>query len=431
MPRGVYQRQGVENTGTAELPDEIDVVVVGSGYTGLHTALQTARAGLGTLVLDSHALGAGCSSRNGGQVSTSVKGSYSALAKKYGGEKALSLMQEGVRALNFLEDFVQSENIACDWHRCGHFRGAHNSNAYSTLAKDLEALPPQLSINWHMVPKSEQRGEIGSDRYHGGVVFEDHGVLHPAKYHQGLLEVVQAAGATTIGHCPVQNIERTKTGYLVHTDKGVVRAASVAVATNGYTGPMTPWLRRRVIPIGSYIIATQPLDEDVAREISPQQRTMTDTRKLVFYYRLCPEGRRMIFGGRVALAETDPAVSAPALRQAMCDIFPQLTPVDISHTWVGFVGYTFDSLPHVGRQPNKAQDGVYYSMGYCGSGISLSSYFGSALGRQICADKLSDQHAAGSVFMDMKFPTRPLYTGNPWFLKPSVLYYKLRDRMRL
>ena len=402
-----------------DLPSEVDVLVIGSGYTGLHAALQTAREGLSTLVVDADALGWGCSSRNGGQVSTSVKGTYPELAGKYGAKLGLDLLKEGHNAMDFLDAFIRDENVECAWERKGRFSGAHNEAAYDASAKALQSLPKEVATRWHMVSREEQQQEIASDLYAGGVVYPDHGALHPAQYHLELLHLVQAAGAQTIGHCAVQTIERKDAGFLVTSEKGVVRAGQVVVATNGYTGNVTPWMQRRVIPIGSYIIATEPLSDDVARGLSPHMRVMSDTRKLVFYYRRSPDGRRMLFGGRVALSETDAKVSAPALHAAMCKIYPQLSETKISHSWLGFVAYTFDTLPHVGEQ-----DGLHYAMGYCGSGVSLASYCGHKIGRRVAG--LGD---AETAFEALKFPTRPLYRGNPWFLEPAVLYYKLRDRM--
>ena len=408
-------------TTEAPLPDSADVVVIGSGYTGLHVALQTARGGLDTVVLEMESLGAGCSSRNGGQVSPSVKGSFPELARRYGEAQALALLKDGLDALDFLESFITAEGIDCSWERCGRFSGAHNPAALESMRRNLESLPDAVSAPWRAISREAQREEIGSDFYHGGIVYPDHASLHPARYHLGLLEKTLAAGVSAFGQCPAKGIERRGDGFEVHTPKGTIRARQVAVATNGYTGTITPWLRRRVIPIGSYIIATERLDRTLADELSPHNRVMSDSRKLVFYYRLCPDRERMVFGGRVALSETDAKVSAPALHDAMCKIFPQLEKKKISHSWLGFVAYTFDTLPHVG-----VQDGVHYAMGYCGSGVSLASFCGNLLGRT-----LAGEPEAVTAFGQLSFPTRPLYSGNPWFLEPAVFYYKLRDRLNV
>jgi glycine/D-amino acid oxidase-like deaminating enzyme len=279
-----------------------------------------------------------------------------------------------------------------------------------------------VEIEAHVVPRGEQRSEIGSDRYHGGVVFPRHASLHPAKYHLGLLARAQAAGATVVSRCPVLSIQREGGGFRLATSRGSLQARDVVVATNGYTGNLTPWLRRRVIPIGSYIIATEMLDPALADRLSPKNRVLTDTRKLVFYYRLSEDRRRVVFGGRVALKETDPRVSAPRLHAHMTNIFPELAATRISHSWMGFVAYSFDTLPHLGRQ----NDGIYYCMGYCGSGVSLASYFGTRLGQQILGKP------EGRTALDgLTFQTRPFYTGDPWFLGVSIAYYKIRDRLNI
>jgi glycine/D-amino acid oxidase-like deaminating enzyme len=401
------------------LPRETDLVVVGSGYTGLAAAMVAARGGRATLVLEAERAGWGCSSRNGGQVSTSIKPDYATLAKRHGPGRALEIRREGIRALDFTGDLIAREKIACDWEVVGRFHAAHNPKQYDALAKALANQAKGQEVPYEMVPRSEQRREIGSDAYHGGVVYPRHAALHPARYHAGLLARVREAGAAVMDRTPVLGIERDGERFRVKTSRGEVRARDVLIASNGYTGPGAPWHRRRVIPIGSYIIATEPLEPALAKELVPNARVLSDTRKLIFYYRLSPDRRRMLFGGRVAYNEHDPRVSAPRLHRAMCAIFPQLCAVKITHSWVGFVAYTFDTMPHLGRH-----DGIWYCMGYCGSGVSLATYFGTRIGQQILGRK------EGVTALDgLAFPTRPLYTGTPWFLAPSILYYKLRDRL--
>jgi len=217
----------------------------------------------------------------------------------------------------------------------------------------------------------------------------------------------------------VSAIVRDGARFRVTTARGVVEARDVVVATNAYTGGLLPWLQRRVIPIGSYIIATEPLPETVIDTLIPRNRIVSDTRKVVFYYRASPDRRRILFGGRVSHDETDPGVSGPLLHAELVKLFPELGSVRISHSWCGFVAYTFDELMRVGRH-----DGIHYAMGYCGSGVGMAGYLGMRVGQQVLG------LAAGrTAFDDLPFPTRPLYRGNPWFLAPSIRYYRWLDRL--
>lgn len=400
-------------------PATVDVLVVGSGYTGLQAAIQTTRGGRSTVVVDARSVGYGCSSRNGGQVSTSIKPFFAALERLHGRVVAYGIRAEGLKALDFLESFIHTENLDCDWGRVGRFHGAFHRRHYESLARDMDAHPKGLEIEAHMVPRNEQHKEIGTDLYHGGVVFPQHASLHPGKYHLGLLDLARSSGARVVSYCPVHAIEPVRNGFLVSTAKGRVHAKDVVIATNGYTKSLTPWNQRRVIPIGSYMIATEQLDPALVSKLCPKSRVMSDTRKLVFYYRICPEKRRILFGGRVALKETNPEVSAPRLHRAMCKIFPELHRTRISHSWMGFVAYTFDALPHFGTY-----QGMHYAMGYCGSGVSLASYFGMRIGQKVLGAEEGE-----TPLEAVAFPTRPLYSGNPWFLAPSVLAYQLRDRI--
>ena len=401
-----------------EPPRRGDVVVVGSGYTGLHAALQTARDGRHTVVIDAESLGFGCSSRNGGQVSPSIKDSYEALARSYGADAAFAIRKTGFLALEYIEQFIEAEKIDCDWRRVGRFHGAYHASSYERMARALENQPSGIDRQGYAVPRAEQHTEIGTDLYHGGIVYPADASVDPGRYHQGLLDSVRHAGATLISNCPVTHIERGDDGFEVSTPRGSVRTRDVVIATNGYSGPLSPWHRRRVIPIGSYMIATEAFDTELMAKLCPKSRVLSDSRRLVFYYRPSPDGRRILFGGRVALRETDPRVSGPRLHQAMCRIFPELEDVKISHSWLGFVAYTFDTLPHTG-----VNDGIHYAMGYCGSGVSLSSYLGMVVGQKILGG------APGQTALEnIEFQTRPFYTGVPWFLAPSVFVYRIRDK---
>lgn len=405
--------------GDTTLPQSVDVLIIGSGYTGLMAARETAKGGRSTLVIDAEHAGWGCSTRNGGQVSTSIKPSLTELSGRTNEATAFAIRRSGMEALAYIESLIASENLDCGWQKTGRFLAAHNAKQYESLTRTYAHQPKGLEVPVEMVPRAEQQREIQSDLYHGGCLHFHVAALHPVKYFLGLLRLARASGATIVDRCRVTSIDRNGPGFLVSTAKGKVRARDIVIATNGYTGVFAPWHRRRVIPIGSYIIATEPRPEAEMRRLIPNNRMITDTRRVVFYYRLSPDQRSVLFGGRVAYMESNPIVSAPRLHSQMCLVFPGLKDVRISHSWMGFVAYTFDTLPHVGRQ-----DGIYYAMGYCGSGVSLATYFGMRIGQQVLGKP------EGKTPLDnVPFQTRPFYTGNPWFLAPSVWWYRLLDQL--
>ena len=399
------------------LPATVDVLIVGSGYTGLNAAIVTARAGRSTLVLDAQDIGFGCSTRNGGQISTSVKPSLAALTAKFGADRARAIRETGVEALDWLTGFVASEGLDCDFRRVGRFHAAHTPAQYESLARDSERMRREEAIESFTVPRSEQRTELGTDAYFGGVVFPKHSSVHPAKMHREMLRLALAAGAQAMGQCVVTGIEKQAQGFTVHTAKGQVQARDVIVATNGYTGGLVPWLQRRVIPIGSYIIVTEELPQAVVDELFPKDRIASDTCKVVYYYRATPDRRRIAFGGRVLARESDALSSAPLLYQHMCRIFPSLEGCGLSHAWGGTVAYTFDEMAHTGMH-----DGIHYAMGYCGSGVSMAGFLGMRLGQ-----KLLGLAEGRTAFDGLAHPTRPFYTGRPWFLPAAVAYYRWKD----
>ena len=400
------------------LPKSVDVLIIGSGYTGLNAAIQTARAGRSTLVIDAQGAGWGCSTRNGGQVAMGIKPNYAELSRKYGKQKAINILQEGHDALAWIKSFVADEQIDCDFQHAGHFDGAHNSNAFKQICAGVKESSPGLYTEAHIVTKAELHTEIGTDRYYGGVVYPEDASLQPARYHSGLMQKALDAGVTIIPDCKALNIVKASIGQLVTTEKGDVIAAKVIVATNGYTGSLLPWLQRRVIPIGSCIISTEELPKEQIDRLMPTQRNVCDTRKVVYYYRASPDRKRIVFGGRVAARDIPPEKSAPLLKRDLVGLFPELADVQISHSWSGFVAFTFDELPHIGEH-----EGIHFVTGYCGSGVAMSSYLGMKMGQQVLGLK-----EGNIAFDDLKFETRPLYTGKPWFLPPMVQYYRWRDK---
>ena len=403
----------------ASIPRQVDVLIIGSGYTGLNCALETSAGGMDTLVIDAESIGWGCSSRNGGQISGEIKPDYEELVKKHGDKLAFDLLKGARTALEWIGEFIRSQAIDCDFRQCGRFQAAHNPAQFRKLAHYANNQPRGLEQAVEVVDRKDQATEIDSEFYHGGLLIPAHCSLDPSKYHLGLLRLAIDRGCRIVSKCEATNIERDSNGFSVTTSKGLIKAKKVVVATSGYTGTVTSWQRKRIIPIGSYMLATETIDTERLSKLIPRDRVFSDSRKLVVYFRRSPDARRLLFGGRVSVFESDPVKSAPALRREMLRIFPQLDEVKLSHAWMGYVGFTFDYLPHLGEQ-----DGLFYAMGYCGSGICLASYFGNRLGLQVLGK------AEGKIaFNDVKFQTRPFYSGTPWFLSSAVRYYQLRDRL--
>jgi glycine/D-amino acid oxidase-like deaminating enzyme len=401
------------------LPSRVDVLVIGAGYTGLSAARETANAGRSTLVVDAGEVGAGCSSRNGGQVAYSIKPSFNFLKAKFGAELAFGICRDGLDAVAYLR--ALAKQVDCDWREDGCFFGAHTAKHFGQMARDAENQPRGLEQRISVVPKADQHAEIASDFYHGGCVYHDDASVDPTRLLLALLRRAVDAGASVVDRCPVGAIKPIRDGFEALTPRGVVHARQVLLATNGYSGPLSPWHRRRVIRIGSYQIATAPLGADRVRTLIPHGRNIVDSRRVVVYFRPSADGERIIFGGRAALAEQDPLACVPRLRQMMARILPQLKSVPVTHAWVGWVAYTFDTLPHLGQH-----DGIYYCMGYCGQGVPLAPYFGKRIGQQMLG--LTE----GRTALDgLPFPSRPYYHGNPWFLAPSVFAYRLLDAVGL
>ena len=413
-----------DSADSAELPSSAEVVIIGSGYTGLSAAIQTAAHGRHTVVVDAEDAGWGCSTRNGGQVSTSLKPGFPVLAKKFGANAALAILREGNHALAWVEQFVTENRIDCDFQKVGRFHGAHTRRHFAQLRQKIKDIPRELSIDAHPVEPGDECCEVATSLYHGGVVYPHHASIDPGRYHQGLLNCALSNGAQVIARCAVSAIKKPRASgaaFTITTSKGSITAATVIVATSGYTGAITKWQQRRIIPVGSYVIATEALPRATIDRLIPNHRVITDTRKLVMYYRACPQRRRILFGGRVSVRETNLHTSARLLHQQMTRLFPELESVRVSHSWMGFVGFTFDQMPHIGMHDN-----IHYAMGYCGSGISLASYFGMKTGLR--AVSKPDDPRAATALDNLPFPGRIWYRGNPWFLTPAIAYYRYRDQ---
>ena len=398
------------------LPPRSDVVVVGAGYTGLSAALTLARAGREVLVLDADDPGAAASSRNLGYFGNALRTDLSVLIARFGKATALEIARAGLEAFEYSKNLIEQEQIQCDLSDIGRLVCAHRPSHYEAMAREAELVQRELGVECRMLSVAELRRELGSRCYHGAKLLVSSYGIHPGKYLCGLLDRVRSAGASIVANTPVTGLDVA--GKQVITDRGRVEARHIIVATNGYTGDFVPELKRRLIPIRAHVIATEELGQDLLRAVFPVAQLGIDTRKLYRAFRPSPDGKRVLFGGRSSASNTDPVQNAQSLQKSMAEVFPMLREAPISHSWGGFVGFTFDHLPHLGER-----DGIHYALGFNGAGTTMAPFLGHKVAMKIIGGQGSD------TTMDrFAFESRPLYRGNPWFLPLVMLGFRLIDR---
>jgi len=406
------------------LPRRVDVAVVGSGFTGLSAALTLLRRGRSVAIFDRGVPGFGASTRNGGQVgSGNQKFRVRTLIEMRGEAKAVALLREGIAMLDHIEQLVSSERIECHFSRCGRFRGAMRPEHYESMARDLDDLRRHVGVESIVVPRSEQHREIASDLFHGGTILTNDAALHPGLYHAGLLRRVEEAGGFILGCTQVDSSMAERRAFRVRTARGDVLARDVVVATNGYTQRIHGHLDQRIVPVGSAVIATEPLSPGLIQRLMPGGRMYGNTNRVFFYFRAAPDEDRIVWGGRVGRGfAADSPFAFAHLARDMRRTFPQLGDVRITHGWTGQIGYTFDSLPHLGKTP----DGIHYALGYCGTGVSRSTWFGHKIALKLLGDP-----AGATAFDDIVFPTHPFHAVAPTMVPIYETWYRMRDALDL
>ena len=402
------------------LPEAVDVAVIGGGFTGLSAARTLAKQGVRVAVLEAHTIGWGASSRNGGMVLTGLKLGMRSVMTKYGREIARRLFQCSLDAIDTVEQIIKEENIDCGFARYGHLLTANKAKHYEALEEEAAFMEREFNHQMRLIPRQQQRSEIGSDIYHGALLDECSGGLNPAQYVAGLAQAAEKAGASLHARARVIRLERTGNRFHVETERGMLRAEQVLVGTSGYTGNVTKKLQKKVIPIGSFIIATERLSDALVRELVPNGRMIFDSKHYLNYFRLWDN--RMIFGGRAAFfPETSGTVqrSADILRREMIQVYPQLKDVRIDYVWGGTLDFAFDMMTHTGEV-----DGIYYSLGYAGHGVAMATYLGRTVAESMLKGDIK-QHPFNLV----PFPTAPLglYNGFPWFLPLAGAWHKILD----
>jgi glycine/D-amino acid oxidase-like deaminating enzyme len=380
-------------------------------------ARRLAQAGASVTLLEANRLGWGASTRNGGIIHPGYKWGPRALVRRYGDELGGALFGETLEAYRFVTGLIATERIDCDFRESGHVELAYAPSHVRHLHEAQESLA-SAGVSSTVVPQAALRDEIGSYAYFGGLAVPASGTLHPGKWFAGLAASAGAAGADLHEGVRARRLRRPSNGRLVvETDRGAIEARDVVVATNGYTDGFVPALRRRIIPIGSYIIATEPLPEELARELSPRGRAFFDSKNFLFYWHVSAD-RRMVFGGRASFMPTSVQGTAAILHRGLLEVHPQLAGFRVDYAWGGKVGFTFDRMPHVGRS-----GGVTYAMGYCGTGVAMSAWLGT---------RVAEWLAGGEppALASLRFPLVPApFEGRPWFLPLIGEWYRLQDRL--
>lgn len=405
------------------MPSACDVAIIGSGYAGLHAAITLARHGADVVVLDAEALGFGASSRNGGMASGGVNvGKHATLAR----DQESAMLEEANLSYSWFEEFLTREKIDADYQKTGRFVGAHSAAAWAKQAATIDQLNTRADSGAYMVDPQDTHSELKSDFYHGGMVIERSGAVHPAKLHAGVLGVAKAAGVKLFGNVRAGAIQRRSGQLQLETTRGPLIAGQIIIATNGYTGSLggslEGWHQKRVVPVPSYQIATEVLGTDMITELFPRHRMIADTKRLLYYFRPSPDRTRILFGGRARYLKHDTKQGAAFLRSRLTRVFPQLHDVKISHGWWGNVAYLRDGVPHLGPSQPERLPGVYHALGCHGSGVVMMSWLGHRIGLMAAGAANSDSAFAGRALDPF-----PVYRGRPWFLPVLGRYYQLRD----
>ncbi|WP_019658066.1 NAD(P)/FAD-dependent oxidoreductase [Variovorax atrisoli] len=409
--------------GQTEAPSgSVDVAIVGAGFTGLSAAIALAKKGASVAVFEAATVGSAASGRNGGMCNNGFAQDYCALAGRLGRERANMLYRAFDAGVCKVESLIAEEGIDCDFRRVGKLKLAAKPAHYDKLARSQALMQKECDPDTHMVTRGELRSEIGSDRYFGGLVFRKSAGMHVGRYGHGLAVAAARRGVHIHENTPVIGLERQGgSAHRVETPRGSILARQVLLATGtSAVGPLG-WIRRRIVPVGAFIIVTEPLPVEVLDRLTPRRRMTTDTKNFVNYFRVTPDNR-LLFGGRARFAASNPASdrkSGAILHRSLVELFPELRDTRIDYCWGGMVDMTRDRLPRAGER-----NGLFYSMGYSGHGTHMSTYMGAIMA------EVMNGRADLNPWRDFDWPAIPGHFGKPWFLPIVGAYYRFQDLVR-
>lgn len=410
--------------GPLERDQDVEVAVIGAGYSGLSAAYELRKRGVSCLIVDAARVGWAASGRNGGVVMPEFRQTFAKIAKRHGTDMARKMHRLAHESVETVKAFVDEFGIkrAC-LELKGSIQCAHTERALSAVELEAEWFRRELKDpSFQVLSRNEIADETGSTGFVGGMLYKAAGTILPYEYARGLATGVVGLGVPLFEETPVWNIQNDqRPGFVtLHTPHAVVNARQMIVATDAYSSltPSTdPW-RRELIPFRSAIIATERLPESIDLQILRYGRSYTETRRMMKWFRKA-DGR-MLFGGRDAFGREGQSTGFDALRKAMVELFPCLSGIKIEFQWSGYVSLTMDGLPHVGRYDDK----IVYCLGYNGAGIAMASL----IGRHAAALALKEEPELALLRRPKPQPI-PCYPMVEPGVRMMAAYYQFLDRL--
>ena len=399
-----------------------DFAIIGAGFTGLGAARKLAKSGARVAVLEAQKVGFGASGRNGGHLNNGLAHSFLDACNQFGQEVAVAMYRTFDDGIETIERIIEEEQIDCDFRRSGKLKLASKPRHMAVIANNFAALNALVDPETTLLTRDELKSEIGSDAFHGAMLQPKSSMMHMGRFVAGLAQATARHGADIFEATPVTACTPDTKGHCLTTPSGTITARKVLLATGAYTTPNFGWFRRRIIPVGSFIVATRVLTEKEVRNTLPGDRTCVTSLNVGNYFRLSPD-RRLIFGGRARFSarsdQGSDAKSGKVLRAAMTNLFPHLADVGIDYCWGGMVDMTKDRYPRAGQV-----DGIYYAMGYSGHGAQLATHLGEIMADQMRGEKRENP------WTTLPWDAVAGHFGKPWFLPLVGAYYKMLDKLR-
>jgi len=399
-------------------PERVDLLVVGSGFCGLSAGIRALELGQSVLVVDAGPIGGMASSRSGAMLSSGQKFLLNGSFRGLDSDALTTLSQIHAEAFQLVRSMAEQDNVDMDFQQSGRLFLASSPDATQRFDEQARILRERAGVSVSVLQREELRREIGTTYYHGGMLVNEFGGIHPSKFGLALARKFRALGGLLSSHNRVVGVTKRADGcFQVRSEQGELLAKHVLFATNGYSDSALSPLRRRIAPVASYIIATEKIPASSMDEILPQRRMYSDTKRNLWYFRPSPEGDRILFGARPRAWVKNIEEAASSLREFLTRLFPQLESVRVSHCWTGNVAMTNDHLQHIGTF-----NGIFYAVGCNGSGAAIMPYLG-----RLVVDRMLGVQKTPSLLEQLTFKKFPPYGQTPWFVPLGVLGLEFLD----